>query len=203
MISFAAIESLLVKIKTTSPSPRKVIMKHVEETLVTSTYKVALVIGIIISLGVSVYAQAAGPELNHFTAEDVSFDYPSGFSVKNESTQEAEQLIITREGSSIQLTVVVLRRLILKNDLPAESEKFTQPMLKKIAITLGQVKNSTEPTRFQTQIGTKQAEGVRLRSASGKKTGELVWLRWSLRLVGLAFTRSDADESVGSQLWQT
>ena len=31
----------------------------------------------------------------------------------------------------------------------------------------------------------------------------MIWVRWSLRLIGLVFVRSDADESVGSELWQT
>jgi len=171
----------------------------------TSTYKAALVIGIVISfLNVSVYAQSAATELNHFTAKGVSFDYPSGYSITDESTEEAQQLVITRKGSSVQLTVVALRRAVLQNDLPAESEKFTQPMLEKVAITLGQGKNSPEPTRFQTQIGTSQAQGLRLRSTgSKKKTGEVIWMRSRLRLVGLVFVRSDADESVGSQLLRT
>ena len=69
---------------------------------------------------------------------------------------------------------------------------------------LGDDKNSPEQTRFQTQIGPKEAEGIRLRfTGTGKKTGEVIWVRWSLRLVGLAYVRSDADESVGARLWQT
>jgi len=48
------------------------------------------------------------------------------------------------------------------------------------------------------------AEGVRLRSTRNqKKTGEVIWLRWSLRLIGLVFVRANAEESVASELWQT
>ena len=171
----------------------------------TSTNKLALCIGMIISfLSVSVYAQSTGPELNHFAVEGISFDYPSDYSVKDESTKEVQQVIITREGSSVQLIIVVPQRLILQSNLPVAVESFTQPALKKVAMTLGYAKNSPQPTPFQTQIGTKQAEGLRLRSTdSAKKTGEVIWVRWSLQLVGLVFVRSDADESVGAQLWHT
>ena len=170
----------------------------------TSTNKIAVVIGMIISLSVSVYAQSAGPELNHFTAEVISFDYPSGYSVKDESTKEVQQVIITREGSSVQLILVVPQRLVLQSNLPVAVESFTQPTLKKVAMTLGYGNNSPQPTPFQIQIGTKQAEGLRLQSTgSEKKTGEVIWVRWNLQLVGLVFVRSYADESDGSQLWQT
>jgi hypothetical protein len=77
-------------------------------------------------------------------------------------------------------------------------------MVKNVAMTLAQGKNSPERTSFQTQVGPKQAEGVRLRSKGNRpRTGEVIWLRLNFRLVGLALVRSDVDESVGSQLLQT
>jgi TonB family protein len=159
---------------------------------------------IISFFSVGVYAQSAGPELNHFAIEGISFDYPSGYSVKDESTKEVQQVTITREGSSVQLIIVVPQRLVLQSNLPVAVESFTQPALKKVAMTLGYGKNSPQPAPFQSQIGTKQAEGLRLQSTgSEKKTGEVIWVRLSLQLVGLVFIRSDADESNGLQLWQT
>ena len=168
----------------------------------TSTYKLALSIGMIVSLlSAGIYAQSAGSELNHFAAENISFDYPAGYSVTEESNPEAQQFVIKRKGSSVQLTIVVMQRLVLRNELPAAIDKFTEPLVKNVAATLGAGKNSPERTSFQTQIGTKQAEGIRLRST--RRTGEVIWVRWSLRLIGLAFVRSVADESVASALWQT
>lgn len=172
----------------------------------TSTNKLfAAGIGIIISLlSVSVHAQSAGPESNHFAADELSFDYPAGYSLKDESTPEAYQLILTRKGSSVQLTLVVMRRAILQKDLAAALENFTEPMVTKVATTLAQGKNSPERTSFQTQVGPKHAEGIRLRSkGNGSRTGEVIWLRLKLRLVGLAFIRSEVEESIASQLWQT
>ena len=171
----------------------------------TSTNKLAVSIGIIISfLSVSAYAQSTGPELNHFAADEISFDYPADYSLKDESTPEAHQLILTRKGSSVQLTIVVMRRWTLQKDLPAALGNFTEPIVQKVTTTLAQGKNSPERSSFQTQVGPKQAEGVRLRSKGNRpRTGEVIWLRLKFRLVGLAFIRSDAEESIASQLWQT
>lgn len=171
----------------------------------TATHKLAVGMGMIISiLSVSTYAQSAGTELNHFAAEWISFDYPSGYSVTEESTPETQQFVIKRKGSSVQLTIVVTQRAVLRNELPAAIEKFTEPLLKQVAVRLGSGKSSSEHTSFQTQIGTKQAEGVRLRSTrSETKTGEVIWVRWKLRLIALVFVRADADKSVGAELWQT
>jgi len=175
-------------------------------TLMISTNKLTVAVGIIISfLSVSVYAQSADPELNHFTVDRISFDYPAGYSLKDESTPEAHQLIITRQGSSVELTIIATRRrMVMQKDLPSALDNFREPMLKNVSLALGQDKNSPERTSFQTQIGTKQADGIRLRSTSnGKKTGEVICMRWNFSLIGLAFVRSDADEAVAAQLWQT
>jgi TonB family protein len=153
----------------------------------------------ILFLTAGVCAQSTGSETNHFAADQISFDYPAGFSVTDESDQETQLLLITRAGSSVQLRIIAPRRMVLKNDLPAASENFKEQLLKKVALTLGS--ETASPQSFQTQIGAKQAEGVRLRA--GRRSGEVVWLRWSLRLIGLALIRSDADESVSEQLWQT
>ena len=171
----------------------------------TTLYKAAFAIGMIISfLSVSVYAQSAGPELNHFAVEGISFDYPSGYSVKDESTPEAQQFRITQKGSSVQLTIFIPLRLVTRSTYPVAVENLTQPILKNVAMTLEEGKSSPERISFQTTVGGRQAEGVRLRSASSrKKIAEVIWLRWSLRLIEFVFVRSDADESVGAQLWQT
>lgn len=170
-----------------------------------STKKFALCLGMIISfLTVSVYAQPAAPKLNRFAVEAISFDYPDGYSVKDESTPEVQQFTITREGSSVQLTIVIPLRLVTPSTYQVAVDNFTRPMVTKVAMALGEGQNSPEHTSFQTQIGAKQGEGVRLRSISGeKKITEVIWLRWSLRLVEFVFVKSDADESVGAQLWET
>lgn len=170
----------------------------------TSIKKLAVAIGIITSLlGLSVYAQSPGPGLNQFATDGISFDYPTGYSVADESTAEAQQFVITRKGSSVQLTIVVMRRMIQRNELPAAIENFKEPIIKKIRITLGQA-NSAGPIPIQSQLGPKQAEGVRLRSLGNRKrTADVIWLRWNFRLLALTFVRSAVDEAVESRLWQT
>lgn len=170
-----------------------------------ATKKLTVGIGLIISfLSVGIYAQSAGPKLDHFAADLISFDYPAGYSVAEVSTAEARQFVIKDKSSSLQLTIVVTERLVLRKELPAAIENFTESLLKQVAVTLGADKTSLARTAFQTQVGTKQAEGIRLRSTrSGTKTGEVIWVRWNLRLIGLMLVKTDADKSVGADLWQT
>ena len=166
----------------------------------TSPIKLVASIAMISFLSVSIFAQAAaGPELMHFAAHGISFDYPSGYSITDHSTTEAQQLIITRKESSFQISIIVMRRPLPRNELAAAIENFTEP--ETIAITLDQSKTPPERISFQTQVGSKQAEGVRLQSTdSNGRTGELIWSRLSFHLVGLALIRSNVDDSGASQL---
>lgn len=170
----------------------------------TSFNKLAIAVGMILSLlSLSVYAQSAGPATNHFSTEGISFDYPAGYSVTDESTEEAQQFVITRRGSSVQLTIVVLRRMIERNETPAAMENFKESIIQKAEITLGQV-NSRGGTPIQAQVGTRQAEGIQLQSVGNRRrSADVIWLRWNFRLVAATFIRSDLEETVESRLWQT
>lgn len=154
-------------------------------------------------LSVSVYAQSHDPELNHFATPGISFDYPAGYSVADESTAEAQNFILTRKGSSVQLTIVAMRRVALRAELPAALDDFKEPIIKKVETTLGSTNSSTR-TPIQSQLGPAQANGVRVVSArNGNRTGDVIWLRSNSRLVALSFVRLNADETVESPLWET
>lgn len=169
----------------------------------TSINKLAIAVGMIISLlSLSVYAQSAEPGLNHFSTDGISFDYPAGYSVTDESTEDAQQFVITRRGSSVQVTIVVMRRMVQRQEMPAAIDSFKEPFIKKAAIALG-LANSPDGTPIQTEFGTRPAEGVRLHSGNRKSTADVIWLRWNFRLVAAAFIRADVDEPIDLRLWQT
>jgi TonB family protein len=170
----------------------------------TSINKLTLAVGMIISLlSLSAYAQTTGPKLNHFASDGISFDYPDGYTVADESGQEAQRFVITRKDSSVQLTIVAMRAIVQQHEMPAAMDDFKEPIIKQAGLTLGGT-TAPESTPIQIEFGSIQAEGIRLRSPGNqKRIADVLWLRWSLRLVGLTFIRSDVNENVESQLWET
>ena len=127
----------------------------------TAINRLALIFSIISVLSIGVYAQSAGPKLNHFAADGISFDYPDGYSVTDESSSEAQRLTLTRRGSSVQLTIIATRNFVLRKEEAAAIEKSTEPLIKQVATTLGAGKNPPERTQIKTEVGSKEAEGVR------------------------------------------
>ena len=178
--------------------------KSVRFLLCATITRLALILSITSVLSFGVYAQSTEPKLNHFAADGLSFDYPDGYSVTDESSSEAQHFTLTRRGSSVQLTILATKNIVLRKDEPAAIEKSTEPLIKQVAKTLGESKNPPERTPIKTLVGSKEVEGVRLRS-SGKnaRTGEVIWVRLGLRLISMALVRSVSDDAPGSHLWQT
>lgn len=170
----------------------------------TSINKLTVATAMIVSLlSFNAYAQSPDPELNHLATGGISFDYPAGYAVTDKSTPETQEFVITRQGSSIQLTIIAMRRLISPNELPAAIEDFKESIIKKVGTTLS-LTSSPERTDITSQLGSREAEGVRLQYSDNRiRTGEVIWLHWNSRLVALSFVRVDADEEVGSHLWET
>lgn len=170
----------------------------------TSTKKLAVAMGMIVSLlTLNVYAQSTEPELNRFANDGVSFAYPAGYSVTDESTEETKQFVITRPGKSVQLTIIVKRAMILGDEMPEALDSFKEPLIKKTGMTLGDA-NAPKGTPIALQFGTRQAEGVQLRpQGNRKRIADVVWLWWNFRLVALTFIRSADEDPVESQLWET
>jgi TonB family protein len=142
--------------------------------------------------------------MNHFAQDGLAFEYPAGWSITDESTPQALQLIVTRKGTSVQVMIVAKRGTTLRTDLPAANRDMTEPLLKRVATMVGKAARPAE-NALHIQVGAIEADGVRLRGSTNNRsnTGEVFWLRSHLRFLSLAFVRSDADESEGSQLWQT
>ena len=158
---------------------------------------------IVLLLTFSVYAQTPEQELNHLATGGISFDYPAGYTVTDKSTQEAQEFIITRQGSSTRLTIIATRRLFTSSELPAATDDLKESLIKKVGTTLG-LGDSPERTDIKVRLGLREVEGVRLQSfGNPTRTGEVIWSNLSLRLVALSFVRADADEEAGAQLWET
>ena len=111
-------------------------------------------------LSFSAYAQSAGPEVNHFSADGISFDYPAGWLVTDLSTPDEQQYILTQKGSSVQITIVAKRGFIRRSELSGALASFTEPFVKKVTMKVRSEKNPPVSTSIQTQVGSMEAEGV-------------------------------------------
>ena len=152
-----------------------------------------------------VLAQTERPGNDRFAADRLSFEYPAGWSIKDESTLTYQQLTLTRRGTSVQVIIIVKRDLTLRDDLKAALERFPEPLIEKALLVVGKGKTSPVRLPIKRTVGSLEAEGIHLQTSDQNRaeTAEVIWLRTRLSMVGLMFTRKNSEESMGSKLWET
>lgn len=145
-------------------------------------------------------AQSSAGGMNHFAKDGLSFDYPAGWILADESTAQAQKLMLTKKGSSVQLMVIAQRELIYRNQIPEAQRNFTEPLVNQLALKL----KTTERATARIDVGGVEAEGVRLRGKLKRNnaTAEVYSLRRGLRFINLAYIGADGDEALGAQAWK-
>jgi TonB family protein len=170
--------------------------------VMTSAHKVLATL-VLISLSLSVLGQSKETENNRFAVDGLTFEYPKTLSITDESTHENQQTMLTRRGSSVQFMVVAQRKPTLQQELPGALNAFTEALVKKASIVLGQNKMAVR-SPISRSVGSVDAEGVRLQTSekNRSRTAEIIWLRTRFRLVGLVYISNDSDEASSSTVWE-
>jgi hypothetical protein len=145
-------------------------------------------------------------KLKHFSKDGLAFDYENGWTLNDQSGPDSQQLILGRSDSDAQVKVTAYRNKI---DTP---EKLAQARTKLVDPYIASFVNSftqmgAKPTRSPAtiQVGTVQAEGVRIAATLDGVPGEaaIYWVNTGNRVVVLTFFGPDQALKKASTLWET
>jgi hypothetical protein len=145
-------------------------------------------------------------KLKHFNKDGLAFDYENGWTLDDKSSPDAQQFVLGRTDSEAQVRIFAYRGKI---DTP---EKMTQARTKVVDPYVESIVNmftqmGAKPTRTPAtiQIGTTQAEGVRIGASLDGVPGEaaIYWANTGNRLVVLTFFGPDQALKRAASLWET
>src|SRR5207244_8802584 len=77
--------------------------------------------------------QSAVVTNEHFEKDGLAFDYPAGWKLTDNSTNDVQYVVIGREDSTAQIAVIVHRGPPTTCDFQAESQKITSELLQEVA----------------------------------------------------------------------
>lgn len=166
-------------------------------------YSAAILLTLLVSL--TAFAQnRGGVEMASFSNGGVSFQYPSTWTLSDKSTQDNQHLVLERKGTSAQIMVVVERVPSTQpgqrgNALRLRTSLFADMMTKE----LEKVGATVERTETTTNIGSLQADGLRLRAAPGNQPGSIEVYSFILggRIVMLTLLHPDTDAGAAAPAW--
>src|SRR6266851_6615293 len=163
-------------------------------TLILATASLLLVTG----------ALAQDPNLKHFDKDGLSFDYPAGWQLSDQSTQQMQLIELTRGDVVIRIRSP---REWLKTPEKEEHAKklFQDEYVDTFATQVEQAGMHAKRSAINTQIAGADAEGTRLRAVlDGAPGGMDSYFRIiSDRLINLSIIASEKDISKSAAGWDT
>jgi hypothetical protein len=134
------------------------------------------------------FAATAQTNNKHFTKDGLSFDYPDGWSVTDESTSDAQVLTLNRADSPAMIKFFVHRGKVNSPEKLAQAKaKIIEPYVsytEKQFVSMGAKPQRADAT---TQIAGLNAEGVHITAVLEGEAGEagIYWATVGERLVVL------------------
>ena len=165
----------------------------------------ALRIFLILSISIACSAIALGQTGNEkqFADGGLTFNYPSGWSLQDDTNQDAQQLTLARAGNDAQIRVFVHKGRVTQEKFPDAKKAFIDPYVVatgKQFIAMG-AKPSQAPD--STQIAGLQAEGVAITASLGGEAGaaKIYWALVGNRVVVLTYFGPDKELKQFAAAW--
>src|SRR2546423_476195 len=110
-----------------------------------------------------VLAQSQNAEIKRFTKDGLAFDYPAVWKLEDASQPNGQHLVLTRGESGAQVMIIVRREAITTPEqLAAARHDFVEPFIETLVEQLQKMGAQPERSTIKTEVGSAQAEGVRL-----------------------------------------
>ena len=146
----------------------------------------------------------AAQNTKHFTKDGLSFDYPDGWTITDESNSDAQQLMLNRPDSDALIKLFVHRGKVNTPDKLAQAKaKIIEPYLSYTEKQFVQMGAKPERAAATTQIAGADAEGVRITAILDREPGEagVYWATVGERLVVLTFFGPDKAIKKAAPTW--
>ena len=139
-----------------------------------------------------------------FTKDGLSFDYPDGWSITDESDSDAQQLTLGRPDTEALIKFFVHRGKVNTPDKLAQAKaKIIEPYLSHTEKTFVGMGAKPERVAATTQIAGVDAEGVRITAILDREPGEagVYWATVGERLVVLTLFGPDKAIKKAAPTW--
>lgn len=144
-------------------------------------------------LGTMAVAQTS--DTKSFAKDGLSFDYPAGWNVQDESTSDAQQLTLLRTDSDAQIRLLVHRGNIKAEKLPDAKKAFIDPYISYLNKQFESIGANPKQTPDASEIGGVKAEGVNVTASIGGEPGaaRIYWALVGQRVAMLTYLGPDKD----------
>lgn len=139
----------------------------------------------------------------NFSKDNLSFDYPEGWTLTDDSNSDAQQVTLSKENSDVQIRLFVHKGRITQEKLPDAKKSFIDPYIAATAKQFVQMGAKPEQVPDASEIGGVKADGVSINASLGGETGaaKIYWAVVGQRVAVLTYFGPDKQTKQLSPAW--
>lgn len=138
-----------------------------------------------------------------FTKDNLSFDYPNGWTLAESTNDDAQQFTLNKADSDVQISIFVHKGRISPDKLPDAKKALIDPYLAATAKQFVQMGAKPEQSPDASEIGGVKADGVNINASLGGETGasKIYWALVGQRVVILTLFGPDKQTKQLAPAW--
>lgn len=146
---------------------------------------------------------AAAQTPQNYSKENLSFDYPQGWTLVDDTNRDALQFTLTKANSDVQIRGFIHKGRISPDKLPEAKLKFIDPYIEATAKQFVQMGAKPEQSPDTTEIGGIKADGVNITASLGGETGaaKIYWALVGQQVVVLTLFGPDKQLKQLAPAW--
>ena len=139
----------------------------------------------------------------NFTKNDLSFDYPDGWQVVDDTNDDAQQFTLSKTNSDVQIRGFVHKGRTSPEKLPEAKKAFIDPYIAATAKQFVQMGAKPEQSPDTSEIGGVKADGVNITASLGGESGaaKIYWALVGQRVVVLTLFGPDKQLKQHAPAW--
>lgn len=137
-----------------------------------------------------------------FTANGVSFDYPNGWTLHDDSNSDAQQVTLARANNDVQIRVFVHKGRITPEKFADAKKAFIDPYIAATVKQFVAMGSKPEQSPDSSEIGGVKAEGVKISASLGEPgAAKIYWAMVGQRVVILTIFGPDREIKQFTPAW--
>ncbi len=138
-----------------------------------------------------------------FTKDNLSFDYPEGWTVQDDSNNDAQQFTLAKPNSDSQIRIFVHKGRVSEEKLPDAKKAFIDPYIAATAKQFVSMGAKPEQSSAVSEIGGVKADGVNISASLGGDPGaaKIYWAVVGQRVAVLTIFGPDRETKQLAPAW--
>ena len=156
---------------------------------------------LVLTFACGVIALAQTPK--NYMKGGLSFDYPADWTFTDDTNSDAQQFVLAKENTDVQIRIFVHKGRISQEKFPDAKKAFIDPYVAATAKQFVQMGAKPEQSADTSEIGSVKAEGVNIAASLGGETGaaKIYWALLGQRVVILTVFGPDREIKQFAPAW--